>query len=123
MRAASSQDNDVPDLLTDPDVFPCRPYNKRPRRVDRPAGVGALGIFKRISSRNVDIILDRVRANPGCLQSGPQSYKWHLEHEKNKLIKDLAIIIDVPLKKGGTFSWGILNPAALLQHYSRCSIT
>jgi hypothetical protein len=121
MRAASSQDNDVPDLLTDPDVFPCRPYNKRPRRVDRPAGVGALGIFARISSKNVDLILDRVRANPGCLQSGPQSYKWHLEHERNKLIKDLAIVIDVPLKKGDTFSWGILNPAALLQHYSRCS--
>lgn len=102
MRAASSQGN------------------KRPRH-DVPAGVGELGIFRRISARNVDLILDRVRANPSCLLEGPQSYKWHLEHERNKLNKDLKILIDVPLKKGGTFSWGILHPAGLFQHYSRCS--
>ena len=40
--------------------------NKRPR-LDQPAGVGALGYFRRISSNKVDLILERVRANPSCL--------------------------------------------------------
>ena len=94
--------------------------NKRPR-LDQPAGVGAQGYFRRISSNDVDLILERVRANPSCLQQGPQSYKWMSQRNREKLKADIGITLEVPLKKGSTFSWGILHPARLLQHYCRIS--
>ena len=94
--------------------------NKRPR-LDQPAGVGALGYFRRISSNDVDLILERVRANPSCLQQGPQSYKMLSQRNREKLKADIGITLEVPLKKGSTFSWGILHPARLLQHYCRIS--
>ena len=86
------------------------------RKLEQPTGVGELGTFRRISSHTVDLILQRVRENPSILQ-GPQSYKWASQRNRDKLKADLGMIIDVPLKKG-TFSWGLLQPARLLQHYS-----
>lgn len=90
------------------------------RKLEQPKGVGELGTFRRISAHTVDLILQRVRENPSCIQQGPQSYKWASQHAREKLKADLGIIIDVPLKKG-TYSWGILQPALLLQRYSSVS--
>ena len=91
---------------------------KRRRRLEQPTGVGEVGTFRRISSHNVDLILQRVRENPSCLQ-GPHSYKWASQRNRDKLKADLGMIIDVSLNNGqGTFSWGLLQPAWLLQHYS-----
>ena len=81
------------------------------RRLDAPAGVASLGVFSRISMRTVDTVLNRVRANPGCLEEGQQCYKWALVKEKSKLRKELEIVIDVPLTKGNAFSWGMLDPS------------
>ena len=89
------------------------------RRLDAPAGVASLGVFSRISMRTVDTVLNRVRANPGCLEASQKSYKIALRAEKNKLRKELEIVIDVPLTKGTTFSWGMLDPAGLMQWYCK----
>ena len=70
------------------------------RRLDAPAGVASLGVFSRISVNTVETVINRVRANPGCLVEGPQCYKKALATHKNKLRKELEIVIDVPLKKG-----------------------
>ena len=92
--------------------------SKRPR-CDAPAGVAALGVFPGISANTIQRVIGRVRENPGCLSTGPQGYTWIVRKGKDKLRKELEIIIDVPLKKGGTFSWGMFDPAGLLQHYCK----
>ena len=89
------------------------------RRLDAPAGVASLGVFSRISMRTVDTVLNRVRANPGCLEAGQQSYTLALRKEKNKMRKELEIVIDVPLTKGNAFSWGMLDPSSLMQWYCK----
>lgn len=94
------------------------PLGKRRRRLEQPAGVGELGTFRGISSHSVDLILQRVRANPSILHEGPQSYKWASQRNRDKLKADLGMYINVPLLKNCTFSWGVLQPARLLQHYS-----
>jgi len=43
------------------------------------------------------------------------------QRNREKLKADIGITLEVPLKKGSTFSWGILHPARLLQHYCRIS--
>jgi hypothetical protein len=73
------------------------------RRLDAPAGVASLGMFSRISMRTVDTVLNRVRANPGCLEASQKSYSHALRTEKSKLRKEIEIVIDVPLTKGNTF--------------------
>ena len=89
------------------------------RRLDAPAGVASLGVFSRISMRNVETVINRVRAIPDCLVEGPQNYKKAMWTEKSKLRKELEIVIDVPLTKGTTFSWGMLDPAGLMQWYCK----
>ena len=89
------------------------------RRLDAPAGLASLGVFSRISMRTVDTVLNRVRANPGCLEASQKSYKIAMRAYKNKLRKELEIVIDVPLTKGNTFSWGMLDPSSLMQWYCK----
>ena len=43
------------------------------------SGVSQLSTFRNVSARTVDLVLDGVRSNPGCLDSGAQSYRNSIE--------------------------------------------
>ena len=89
------------------------------RRLDAHAGLASLGVFSGISQRAVDTVLTRVRENPGCLETKQQRYKSAMRIEKKNFRKQVEITIDVPLTKGNTFLWGMLDPSSLMQWYCK----
>ena len=60
------------------------------------SGVNQLSTFRNVSARTVDLILDGVRSNAGCLDSGAQSYK-------NSIERNLFCLVLEPLPSSCVF--------------------
>lgn len=52
------------------------------------SGVNQLNTFRNVSARTVDLVLDGVRSNPDCLDSGAQSYRHSIQGSLFCLVLD-----------------------------------